>query len=91
MEARNAIIATAGAIITVQVGLFAWLKSDISNLAEQTRSDISNLAEQTRSDMAGLGTRVDRVEREVAFIRGQLSLALPTLAAQTAADPESEP
>ena len=80
MEARNAIIATAGAIITVQVGLFAWLKSDISNLAEQTRSD-----------MAGLGTRVDRVEREVAFIRGQLSLALPALAARTAADPESEP
>ena len=69
MEARNTVIATAGAIITVQVGLFAWLKSDVADLA----------------------MRVDRVEREVAFIRGQLSLALPAPAAQTAADPESEP
>ncbi len=48
----------AGLVITVQVGLFVWLKSDI----------------------ADLGTRVDRLEREVAFMRGQLSLAIPALA-----------
>ena len=45
-------------IVTVQLGLFAWLKADIGALTE----------------------RVDRVEREVAFVRGQLSLALPSLA-----------
>ena len=56
----------AGLVITVQIGLFAWLKYDIADL---------------RSD---LGTRVDRLERDVAFIRGQLSLALPAL---TASDP----
>lgn len=55
MEARGTILAAAGTIITVQIGLFAWLKADI----------------------AGLTERVDRVGRAVAFVRGQLSLALP--------------
>ena len=58
MEARGSIFAAAGIIITVQIGLFAWLKADIAGLTEQ----------------------VDRVERGVAFVRGQLSLALPTRA-----------
>ena len=57
METRGSIFAAAGIVITVQIGLFAWLKADI----------------------AGLTERVDRVEREVAFVRGQLSLVLPAL------------
>ena len=58
MELRGIVIATGTVIVTVQLGLFAWLKADIGALTE----------------------RVDRVEREVAFVRGQLSLALPSLA-----------
>ena len=57
MELRGIVIATGTVIVTVQLGLFAWLKADIGALTE----------------------RVDRVEREVAFVRGQLSLALPLL------------
>ncbi len=37
-----------------------------------------------KADIAGLTERVDRVEREVAFVRGQLSLALPALAGEAA-------
>ena len=58
MELRGIVIATGTVIVTVQIGLFAWLKADIGALTE----------------------RLDRVEREVAFVRGQLSLALPSLA-----------
>ena len=57
MEARGSIFAAASIVITVQIGLFAWVKADI----------------------AGLTERVDRVERGVAFVRGQLSLVLPAL------------
>ena len=57
MELRGIVIATGTVIVTVQIGLFAWLKADIGALTE----------------------RLDRVEREVAFVRGQLSLALPSL------------
>lgn len=65
MEARGSIFAAAGIVITVQIGLFAWLKADI----------------------AGLTERVDRVEREVAFVRGQLSLVLPVLGGQSTSSP----
>ena len=61
----------AGVVIGVQIGLFAWLKSDIADL---------------RSDLSG---RVDRLGREVAFVRGQLSLALPALA--TSSSPPAAP
>ena len=67
MEVRGTIFAAAGIIITVQIGLFAWLKADI----------------------AGLTDRVDRVEREVAFVRGQLSLVLPVLGGRANSDPGS--
>ena len=33
-----------------------------------------------KHDIGGLSSRLDRVERDVAFVRGQLSLALPALA-----------
>ena len=62
MEARGSVFAAAGIVITVQIGLFAWLKADI----------------------AGLNEGVDRVEREVAFVRGPLSLALPARAGEAA-------
>ena len=58
MELRGIVIATGTVIVTVQLGLFAWLKVDVRALTE----------------------RVDRLGREVAFVRGQLSLALPSLA-----------
>ena len=38
-----------------------------------------------KADIAGLVEGVDRVEREVAFVRGQLSLALPARAGEAAA------
>lgn len=34
------------------------------------------------ADVAAVTERLDRVEREVAFVRGQLSLVLPALAQQ---------
>ena len=67
MEHRGIVIATGTVIITVQLGLFAWIKADIGALTE----------------------RLDRVEREVAFVRGQLSLALPSLAEANRARTES--
>lgn len=67
MELRGIVIATGTVIITVQLGLFAWIKADIGALTE----------------------RLDRVEREVAFVRGQLSLALPSLAEANRARTES--
>ena len=65
METRGVIITAVSIIVGVQLALFAWLKADIGALAENVDS---------------LSARVDRVEREVAFVRGQLSLALPSLA-----------
>ena len=69
MELRGIVIATGTVIVTVQLGLFAWLKADIGALTE----------------------RADRVEREVAFVRGQLSLALPSLAEANRVRTESAP
>ena len=66
MELRGIVIAVGAVIVTVQLGLFAWLKADIGSLADRTKADIGALTE-----------RVDRVEREVAFVRGQPSLSLP--------------
>ena len=67
MELRGIVIATGTVIVTVQLGVFAWLKADLGALTE----------------------RVDRVGREVAFVRGQLSLALPSLAEANRARTES--
>ena len=73
METRGVIITAASIIVGVQLALFAWLKADIGALAENVDS---------------LSARVDRVEREVAFVRGQLSLALPSLAQSQAHRPD---
>ena len=40
-----------------------------------------------KHDIGGLSSRLDRVERDVAFVRGQLSLALPALAHSQANPP----
>ena len=66
MEARGSIFAAAGIVITVQIGLFAWLKADI----------------------AGPTEGVNLVEREVAFVRGQLSHSLPARAGEAATGPK---
>ena len=42
-----------------------------------------------KADIGALTERVDRVEREVAFVRGQLSLALLSLAEANRARTES--
>ena len=63
MDNRSVVVTATSIIVAVQVGLFAWLKSDV----------------------AALDGRMDRVGREVSFVRGQLSLALPALAASSAA------
>ena len=55
MDAKTTTITAALALAGLQIGLFAWLKSDIH----------------------ALDTRLVTVEREVAFIRGQLSQVLP--------------
>ena len=65
MEARRTIFA-ATSIITVQIGLFAWLKAGI----------------------AGLTDRVDRVEREMASVRGLLSLVLPVPGGRPTSEPD---
>ena len=76
METRGIIITSASIIVSVQLALFAWLKADIGTLAE---------------NIGALSARVDRVEREVAFVRGQLSLALPSLARSQVPRPGKAP
>ena len=41
-----------------------------------------------RADIVGFTERVDRVERGVAFVRGQLSLLLPAPGGRSAASPD---
>lgn len=65
MENRAFLVAVAGSIIGVQLALFVWLRADV---------------ESVRLDVGALGQRMDRAEREAAFLRGRLSLALPSLA-----------
>ena len=78
MELRGIVIATGTVIVTVQLGLFAWLKAGIGSLADRTKADVGVLTE-----------RVSRVERELAFVRSQLSLVLPSLAEANRARTES--
>ena len=76
METRGIIITAASIIVGVQLALFAWLKADIGALAE---------------NIGALSARVDRVEREVAFVRGQLSLALPSSLARSQVHQSGKP
>ena len=64
MDAKTTTITAALALAGLQIGLFAWLKADIGALADR---------------MVAVERDVARVESEVAFIRGQLSLAIPAL------------
>ena len=64
MDAKTTTITAALALAGLQIGLFAWLKADIGVLADR---------------MVTVERDVARVESEVAFIRGQLSLAIPAL------------
>ena len=65
METNTTIITAALALAGLQIGLFAWLKADIGALTDR---------------MVMVEREVARVEREVAFMRGQFSLAFPTVA-----------
>ena len=64
MEANTTIITAALALAGLQIGLFAWLKADIRALGDR---------------MTTVEREVARVEREVAFMRGQFSLAFPAV------------
>lgn len=76
METNTTIITAALALAGLQIGLFAWLKADIGALADR---------------MVTVEREVSRVEREVAFMRGQFSLAFPTVTqSKTAAEGGSE-
>ena len=65
MDVNITTITAALALASLQIGLFAWLKADIGALAER---------------MVSVEREVARVEREVAFMRGQFSLAFPAVA-----------
>ena len=76
METNTTIITAAVALAGLQIGLFAWLKADIAALADR---------------MVIVEREVARVERGVAFMRGQLSLAFPAVTqSKTAAEGGSE-
>ena len=76
MDAKATIITAALALAGLQIGLFAWLKADIGALANR---------------MITVEREVARVEREVAFLRGQFSLAFPaTMQSKTGAEGDSE-
>ena len=76
METNTTIITAAVALAGLQIGLFAWLKADIAALADR---------------MVIVEREVARVEREVAFMRGQFSLAFPAVTQpKTAAEGGSE-
>ena len=62
MNASTTTITAALALAGLQIGLFAWLKADISALSDR---------------LVTVERDVARVESEVAYIRGQLSQALP--------------
>lgn len=65
MTDKTTTVTAAGIIVTMQLALFAWLKMDIGNVE-------AKLSQQLES----VDLRVAAVEREVAFVKGQLSLAL---------------
>lgn len=76
MDASTTIITAALALAGLQIGLFAWLKADIGALGDR---------------MVMVEREVVRVEREVAFMRGQFSLAFPvTTQSKTGAEGGSE-
>lgn len=100
MDTKTTTIATAVALAGLQIGLFAWLKTDIGALSERlvtVERDVSGVGGEVTSlktsvatlgdQVATLERRVAGVESEVAFVRGQLSLALPALAQSRNAPP----
>ena len=76
METNTTIITAALALAGLQIGLFAWLKADIGALADR---------------LVMVEREVARVERAVAFMRGQFSLAFPKVTqSKTATEGGSE-
>jgi len=64
LETNTTIITAALALAGLQIGLFAWLKADIGALGDR---------------MVMVEREIARVEHEVAFMRGQFSVAFPTV------------
>jgi len=76
LDANTTTITAALALAGLQIGLFAWLKADIGALADR---------------MITVERDVARIESEVAFMRGQFSLAFPaTKKSKTGAEGDSE-
>ena len=87
------LVGTGVGLALLLVGLFAWLRSDMQEL----KTDMKSLESDMKTGLRLLGERlgaverdVGRVENEVAFMRGQLSLVLPALA-QPRTPPAPEP
>lgn len=78
MTGKTTTLTAAGIIVTIQLALFAWLKTDIGNLETKLSGQIE-----------AVELRVAAVEREVALVKGRLSLALPSLASTPAAPPKT--
>ena len=74
------IIGTGIASAVLFTGLIAWLRSDMKEglrgLEADIKGELRGLSERLRS----VERDVARVQSEVAFLRGQLSLVLPALA-----------
>lgn len=81
-----ALIGTGTAIAVLLIGLVAWLRSDMKALEADMKEGFKQLGDR----LGAVDRDVGRVENEVAFVRGQLSLILPALA-QAKGLPTSEP
>ena len=96
MDTKAQIYAIIGAAVTLaglQIGLFTWLKSDISALSDRlvkieiqvtrVESDVGSV-QTTISGLderlQGVKRQVGRVGNEVSYVKGQLSLVLPAVA-----------
>ena len=73
------LIGAALTLAALNIGLFSWLRGDM-------KAGLRQLDER----LGAVERDVGRVENEVAFMRGQLSLALPALA-QPRPPPAPEP
>ena len=84
------IIGTGIAIAVLFTGLIAWLRSDMKEGLRGIEADIPgelrDLSERLRAGQRDIA----RVQSEVAFLRGQLSLVLPALV-QPHNPPAAEP
>jgi hypothetical protein len=70
------IIGTGLAIAVLLIGLVAWVRSDMKALEIGMKEGFRQLGDR----LGAVERDVARLENEVSFVRGLLSLALPALA-----------